>query len=41
MADMVTLLNTIRENASTEYQNRVPEATRTNIAEVGNPIVSY
>ena len=32
--DMTTLLNTIRANASDEYQDRVPEATRNNISEV-------
>lgn len=29
------MLNTIRDNASQEYQDRVPEATRTNIGDVG------
>lgn len=41
MADNITLLNTIWENASTDYQERIPEATRTNITEVGNAILSY
>lgn len=41
MADLTTLLNTIRANASQEYQTRVPQATRTNITDVGNPITSY
>ena len=41
MADLQNLLNTIRLNASNEYQSRVPEATRTNITDVGNPIISY
>lgn len=31
MADMINLLNTIRDNASQTYQDRIPEATRTNI----------
>ena len=35
------ILNTIRANASDEYQNRVPVATRDNIAEVGNAITNY
>lgn len=29
------MLNTIRDHASAEYQSRVPEATQTNIAEIG------
>lgn len=29
------MLNTIRDNASTEYMTRVPEATQTNLADVG------
>lgn len=41
MADMVSVLNTILSNASTEYSTRVPEATRTNIADVGAAIMSY
>lgn len=41
MADLVTLLNTIWENASAEYQNRVPQATRSNLSEVGNPLIEY
>lgn len=34
-------LNTIRANASEDYQNRVPVATQTNLTEVGNPILTY
>lgn len=34
MADMITILNTIRDNASTTYQERIPEATRTNLDEI-------
>jgi hypothetical protein len=34
MADMITILNTIRDNASTTYQDRIPEATRTNLDEI-------
>ncbi len=41
MANMQNVLNTILAQASTEYQTRVPEATRTNIAEVGSAIMSY
>lgn len=32
--DMITLLNTIRDNATTDYQERIPEATRTNLENV-------
>lgn len=35
------LLNTIRNNASPEYQNRIPEATRENIISVGNALQTY
>lgn len=38
--NLVDMLNVIRDNASTAYQERVPEATQDNIAEVGNPIVT-
>lgn len=41
MANNITTLNTIWENASTDYQTRVPQATRDNIATVGNAILSY
>lgn len=41
MAQNITLLNTVWENASTGYQDRVPLATRTNIADVGNAILNY
>lgn len=34
-----SLLDIVRANASTEYQSRVPEAVRTNITSVGNPIL--
>jgi hypothetical protein len=36
-----TILNTIRANASSDYQERVPVATQQNIAEVGNAITNY
>lgn len=32
--NMMEMLNTIRDNATQEYQNRVPEATRTNLDEI-------
>lgn len=35
------LLNYIRSNASSLYQERVPEATRDNISETGNAILAY
>lgn len=41
MANMINILNTILANASAEYQARVPEATQTNITEVGSSIMSY
>ena len=36
--DAIDILNTIRDNASQAYQDRVPEATRANIEEVGEAI---
>ena len=36
--DAIELLNTIRDNASEQYQERVPEATRQNIEAVGMAI---
>jgi len=41
LAYTVTILNTIRDGASTEYQERIPVATQTNIDTVGNAILSY
>lgn len=35
------VLNAIRSVASSEYQARIPQAVRTNIATVGNTILSY
>lgn len=32
--DLQNLLNTIRDNASAEYQSRIPEATRTNMEDI-------
>ena len=37
----VEILNAIRSVATDEYQARIPEATRENIASVGNTILSY
>ena len=36
--DVLEILNTIRDNASQAYQDRVPEATRANLEEVGEAI---
>ena len=41
MADSLAILNAIRDVAGSEYQNRIPQATRENIASVGNTILSY
>lgn len=38
--DVIELLNTIRDNASQAYQDRVPEATRNNIESVGEAITN-
>ena len=32
---LMDIMNTIRDNASAEYQERIPEATKTNIQEIG------
>ena len=37
----VEILNTIRNNADAEYQSRVPEATQTNISEIGRVFAQY
>ena len=39
--NVTAILNTIRANNSTQYQERVPEATDTNMKDVGNAILSY
>jgi hypothetical protein len=41
MAKNLTILNTIWENASDDYQTRVPVATQDNITAVGNAIMTY
>ena len=41
MANMQNVMNTIRAQATADYQARVPEATRNNITEVGGAIMSY
>ncbi len=39
--DVIAIMNTIHANSSALYQERVPQLTKTNIAEVGNPILTY
>lgn len=41
MGYSIEVLNNIRANASTEYADRIPEATRENIATVGNALQTY
>lgn len=41
MSFSLDVLNKIRETASTEYQARIPEATRNNISTIGNALASY
>lgn len=38
--DIITMLNTIRDNASTDYQERIPEATRTNMESLRAAMIS-
>ena len=35
----ITILNTIRDNATSDYQNRVPEATQNNISEIQSAMI--
>lgn len=37
----IDILNSIRNNADTEYQTRVPEATQSNITDIGRILDSY
>lgn len=39
--NITNILNTIRDNATAMYRERVPEATKANITAVGNPILEY
>lgn len=41
MAFSLDVLNSIRANASTEYQSRIPAATQQNIVSVGNALETY
>lgn len=40
-AQNISVLNTVWENASADYQARIPQATRDNITAVGNSILNY
>lgn len=41
MGYSVAILNNIRANASEDYRNRIPEATRNNLAEIGQAFQTY
>lgn len=41
MPDILNIMNTIRANATPTYQERIPEATRENIANIANPLFEY
>ena len=41
MGYSVSVLNSIRANASQEYQERIPEATQQNISTIGNALQTY
>lgn len=41
MANALNILNSIRSVADEEYKARIPEATRNNIAQVGNTIINF
>lgn len=41
MGYSISILNNIRANASPDYQARIPEATRTNISEIGFALQTY
>lgn len=41
MANMVNVLNTILAQGSADYKARVPQATQTNLTEVGSAVMSY
>lgn len=40
-ANCIDILNTIRANASSTYQERIPVATQNNIREIGNAMMTY
>lgn len=39
--DITSILNTVWDNASVEYQTRIPQATADNIAAIGNALTDY
>ena len=41
MSLSIEVLNTIRNNADSEYQSRIPKATKDNIAEIGRNFATY
>lgn len=41
MGYSIDILNSIRDEASQDYQNRIPQATRENIAAIGNAFETY
>ena len=41
MGYSISILNNIRDNASTAYQERIPQATRDNISQIGNALQNY
>lgn len=41
MGFSISILNNIRANASADYQARIPEATRSNISQIGNALQTY
>lgn len=41
MSVAIQITNSIRNNASPEYQNRIPEATQQNFSSIGNALQSY
>ena len=41
MANVLTILNTIRANASSLYQERIPVATQSNLTSVGSALLEY
>lgn len=41
MGYSISILNNIRANASTAYQERIPQATRDNISQIGNALQTY
>lgn len=39
--EVLNILNTIRANSSAFYQSRIPEATKTNLEDIGTQILTY